>query len=424
MPGARATRWVVAAVAVALLAVQIFFSARSLEAAYFTARGDASRRAGDAAGARADYHRANAAVPFDANRLRSEASAARDSLGPAQAVPLYAESLRRGPYVPLTLVAAAVNYIELGRFGEADAVLDTAVRLIGADWRVRLMRGTILIGREEYAEAERELLVAAEVAAPPQARVYYELSRALHGQKEYDGALAAVGRALGMQPLLPEYHLARAKALMALDRAPESCENLAWTVRTYRAQVERGEDSLAALFEAEDLYALALLADGRFDEAEAAFADLYIRCTAPQIELLAIHLHQIAGEMYDPFPDSSLWAFALDLLVQTGRAAEYEKTLASASMLYPEAEMGLLVAPRARALTAAGDPEAAIALLAAAPAGVAGSAPYRLALGEAHAAAGRPAEARTEYAIVLGLKDLSPVIRKQAQAGLAAIPAQ
>lgn len=425
MPAAtRATGWIVAIAALLLLAAQLIFSTRSLQASYFAAQGDAARRAGDAEGALDAYHRANRLLPFDANRLRSEASAARDALDAAQAVPLFAESLRRGPYVPLTLLAAAENYAELRRYDDATTVLDTAMSIIPADWRVRILRGKILNERGEYAAAEKELRVAAEVASPPQARVHYELSRAFHGQTEYDAALREADRALRLQPFPPEYHLARAKALMATDRAPEACNDLAFVVRTYRTQLERGEDTLAALFEAGDLYALALLADGRFDEAEATFADLYTRCTPPQIDLLAVHLHQIAGEMYDPFPNPSLFAFALDLLVQTQRTAEFEKTLASARMLYPESEMGLLIPPRARALTRAGDAEGAIALLATAPFGVADSAPYRLALAEAHAVAGRPAAARTEYAMILGMENLSPVIRKQAEVGLAAIPTQ
>jgi len=420
----RAARGIVAAGTIALLAAQLVFSARSLQAAYFAAQGDAARGAGDAQAARLAYRRANQALPFDANRLRDEASATRDTLGALEAVPLYAESLRHAPYIPLTLVAAAGNYLELKRNDDADAVLTTALRVARSDWRVRLLRGNILIAREKYAEAEHELRAAADLASPPEARVHYELARSLHGQAKYEDALAEAARAKAMQPLLPEYYLLHGKALMAVDRAPEACDDLAWAVRIYRARLERGEDTLALLFETQDLYALALLADKRFDEAEAAFADLYIRCTPPQIEKLAIHLHQIAGEMYDPFPQQSLWAFALDLLAQTRQATEFEKTLASARMLFPETELGALIPPRARALTAAGDPEGAIELLATSPVGVVDSAPYRLAHAEAHAAAGRRAAARTEYAMLLGLPKLSSIIQQEAKAGLAAIPPQ
>jgi tetratricopeptide (TPR) repeat protein len=424
MPGRRAIRWLAALAIAAGLLAQLVFSARSLAAAYYAARGDAARLAGDLESAREAYHRANGFDSSDGNRLRDEAAATHETRGPKDSAPIYAAALKAGPYIPLTLIAGATNYIELKRLDEADAVLDTAMRVGEFEWRVRMLRGTILTERAKYADAVRELSAAAELASPPEARVHYELARALHGETQYEQAMAHAERAAELQPLVPEYRLLRGKSLMALNRAPEAVPDLARAVFAYRARLERGENAMAELFEAEDLYALALLAGQQFEQAELAFGDMYVRCTPEQIDRLAIHLQQIVGEMWDPFPQQSLWAFALDLLAQTRHLAEFEATLAAARMVFPESELQALIAPRARALTASGDPEGAIRLLATSPLQMTDTPPYRLALAEAQAAAGRPALARIEYELLLGAENLAPMIQRQAKNGLAALPAR
>jgi tetratricopeptide (TPR) repeat protein len=406
---------------VSCLVLQLLFSARSLLAAFYATRGGAVQLTGDHAGARRDFHRANQAVPFEADRFRLEAAAARESLGPQAAAPLYARSLRLAPFAPLVLLAAAENLMAFDQTDAAEEILNRAATVIPDDWRVRYMHGLILMKRERYAEAAGEFRSASKIAFPFVPDTSYQLAQALHATGDEAKALQEVEKSIRTQPLAPEFRLVRGKILFAQNQVSAAGEDFAWAAQEFQRRAERDTNALPRLREAQDLLAQAYLAEGHFDQAQRVLEKLYTRCSPEQIDQLAGRLAQLLSAPPTPTPPLAFWAFSLDLFVQTRRLADFDRALELAPSLHPESDLGELIPARARALTAAGKPEDAIALLGAAPAGVVDSPPYRLALAEAKAAAGRPAEARTGYAKLLSLPELSPAIRKQAHAALAAI---
>lgn len=407
-----------------LLAVQIVFSARALAAVVHETLGFAAQRAGDHDAARAAFARARAAVPFSAEYARLEATAAMNSGDPVAAAPLLDESLRLAPNAPLSLTAAAEAYLRLGETAEAEAVISRAARIVPMEWRLYLMRGVMDLDRGQYAPALIELTAAAQIVDPPKYEVLYQLARAQYAYGNVKDALRTADRALRLQPDAVEARVLYGRSLLSNERIDEAYTEFLHAERVYRARLGTDPDAELRLIEAQDLLSIAMLAGGKYEEAYRTFDELYTRLTPKQIDEFAWRLNEMTWRMREPFAPITLWARTLDLLAQTKRFEEFDAAIETVRLMCTRPEFDTLAAARARAFTAGGNPELALDVLESAPAELHGTAPYRLAHAEALAARGRTEPARTEYTALLSAPDLSPAIRTQAEAALAAMPAQ
>lgn len=279
--GIAAQRLALAAAIVACLAAQLVFSTRSLLAASYTHRGEAVQLAGDQEGARQLFHRANQALPFDADRFRLEAAAARESLGPEAAAPLYARGLELAPRSPLVLLAAAENLVTLDQTDNADELLRRADAVTPDDWKAHELRGLILLKRERPAEAAGEFRAAASFAYPFQPEVSYNLARVLHATGDDPAALLEVEKSIRAQALSPEYHLLRGKILFAKKEIPAARKDFAWAVQTYQRRLDRGAGPQPLLPESQELLAQAFAAEGRPNDARSQYTALLARPGLP-----------------------------------------------------------------------------------------------------------------------------------------------
>lgn len=406
------------------LAAQLWFSVLSLSGVYHETHGVSAERAGDNAAARAEFAAARAAVPFSAEYARLEATAALKSGDAEAAAPLLEESLRLAPYAPLSLTAAAEAYLDLGRTADAEAVIARAARIMPQEWRLHLMRGTIDLERGQIAPAVAELTAAALIADPPKYEVFYNLAHAHYAYGDPMNASRAAMRALRVQPFAVEARMLYGRSLLSTERIAEAHKEFAFAEQAYLRRLNAGENVELQLIEAQDLLSIALLADGRFDEAFAKFDELYVRLTPKQIDEFAWRLGDMTWRMREPFAPIALWARSLDLLAQTRRLEEFDASIEAIRLMCTGPEFDSLAAPRARAFTAGGNPERALEVLAEAPRDSRETPAYRLALAEALAATRQWSAARREYDTLLAVANLSPAIRKQAQARRAQIPAQ
>jgi len=404
-----------------LLAVQFLFSARSLSGVVHETLGYAAERAGDHASARTAFARARAAVPFNAEYARLEATSALHDGDTEAALPLLDEALRLAPNAPLSLTAAAEILLRADRVDDAEAVVGRAARIVPMEWRLHLMRGVMDLDRGQYAPALTELTAAARIVDPPKFEVLYQLARAQYAYGNVLDASRTAERALRLQPGAVEARVLYGKSLLSTERIDAAYTEFLHAEQVYLSRLGTDPDAALRLIEAQDLLSIALLAEGRFDEAYRKFDELYTRLTPKQIDEFAWRLNEMTWRMREPFAPITLWARTLDLLAQTRRLSEFDAAIETVRLMCTSAEFDTLAAARARAFTAGGNPELALGLLAEVPAALRETPPYRLAHAEAMMARGRKDAARDEYTALLQTPDLSPALRVQAEAALAGL---
>jgi tetratricopeptide (TPR) repeat protein len=160
-----------------------------------------------------------------------------------------------------TALQRGVALLDLGRAGEAETHLRTALAADPADPRVLALLADAVLRQQRYDEAV-EISRSALTADPGYVPAYSVLAAALAGLEQYSDALAAVRNGLALAPEAPGLHLQQAGVLLGLDRDTDALASID------RALLLDPENA-----EAHAVRAAVLVRLRRFDDADAAVDD-------------------------------------------------------------------------------------------------------------------------------------------------------
>lgn len=376
--------------------------------------GSAALSAGDLNAAKRLYRRAVQTQPYRADWRYLEGVVLRKTDGRAASLPPLLAALEREPNNPSTLVSAAETLALLNETPAASRLLDHATKVAPYDWRVRHVEGLVAALEGHHDEAVASLSAALDLAESPPPSVLSLLASESYELGNYADALAHADAALKEQPHQPDHRVTRAKALLALGQVEEARRSARQALRAYQQLARQGQEPGAKLTEAQRYHAEAL---ARLGNKEAALNELLsLRATASdgQLRDTMTRLAESASVLPEP-----LLGVIADALIDLDEAPLASQVLALEGTV--AAFRPLL---HARLLAATGKPEAAIAVLQDLPRSVANSPRGRLALGEAHAAAGRYASARLELRSLLGAPGTPGHVQRRAAHVLDAIADQ
>jgi tetratricopeptide (TPR) repeat protein len=317
------------------------------------------------------------------------------------------------------MVAAAESLIDIGLKDEAAALLDRAMAVTPFDWRVHYLYGVAATLEGRPAAAVASLRVAAELAPGPNATILNPLANALLASGAYAEAAIEAKRAIAIQPLAPEHHLVRGKALLALGNSAEAREAFRYSAQAYRGRLARGEPASGPLAESEEGLAFALLDEARIEDAEQALQRL-AAISAPAADRAAMRLAPWLSQSgsHAPLP---MWKFAVDALIEEGSVERAEEIIEWAIAAHPDFADEFVPAD-ARVSLARGRPDEALVLLQNASNDAKSIPEFQLALAMTHAALGNSATAALEFDALLNRRDLPPGVRRQALEAEAALP--
>ena len=191
------------------------------------------------------------------------------------------------------LRAQAIGLIHAGRPDEAMEILDRILAVAPGDSEALNASGAALLGKKDFAEAERRLLKAVE-AAPHNGEAWTNIGYLRQRQRRFREAIAAYREALKYLPGEGRLHNNIGSALEELDEMEEAAVHFARAVELLpenanaynnlgRAKLRRGDMAGARelLAKAVELrpdddagqmnWATLLMAETRYEEAAAAF---------------------------------------------------------------------------------------------------------------------------------------------------------
>ena len=172
------------------------------------------------------------------------------------ALSLYKGLIANHPDEALLLERGGISALQLGRIGEATALLDRATRAPGASWRAWNARGAAADDQGRWDEADAAYSQAAKLD-PGRAEIANNQGWSLMLRGEWADALASFERAASINPKLPRLanNLELARAAVAADLPPRM----------------QGESDEAYAIRLNDAGVVAA-ASGQKQRAEAAFA--------------------------------------------------------------------------------------------------------------------------------------------------------
>ena len=139
-----------------------------------------------------------------------------------EAARAFTTSLQLAPHNVLAMLTLAELNSRVGRFAEADRLIEEAELLLPGYWRMHRTTGIRLGHEGEHARAVREFMTALESGGPRARPVLAHLATAHFALEELDTALTFARQAVAYDDSQPANHLREGKILIAKDRASDS----------------------------------------------------------------------------------------------------------------------------------------------------------------------------------------------------------
>lgn len=367
------------------------------------------------------FTRARAAEPYNADWWYLEGVAAGRTRGYAASAPALTAALEREPNNVATLINAAEAYAMLGDTEAAKPLLRRLTRLTPNDWKLEHLQGVVAALDGRHAGAVTHLTRAARLAGKPEVAVLNLLANEQYAVGDYRAALDRADQALAQQPNNPDHMLIRAKALLRLGRHQAALREAERTMRGYRQQASRGLPVGLKLDQARRYATESAVLAGEYDRTAELFETMRNTSGESAIHDAAAALAGLSPDRVAKMP-AALWASVIDTLIDCGDADLARDSLDEADGLDIQLTATAKALLQARLLVVSGDPDGAIEFLYAIQ--QRNTPQWRLALGEADAAAGRVASARLEFAALIGDATNPEYIRRRAARGLEALRTQ
>lgn len=398
------------------LALQFWLSSTVLVAAALTFEGAAARDADYDEAALQLYERAHRWNPHDESTLFALGNLRRQFGLKEEAAEALSRGLLLAPNDALSLTAYADLLFDLGRIDQAESKVQRAQSLAPASWKAEDVAGLIRGVQGDHASAAAHFERALTLLGRPDPDIFSHLAKAYFQQGELENALQFAKMAVNHRKLSPNYRLIQGKILLALNRPEEAAKDLAWAERVYLRRADEIDNAQQKLDDTRRYYVRAEAARKWPGRAVAILYNLAVSEGATEeVKDLAADLRQRLDTLGGHLNTQAQYDLGRVLFI----AEDYEaadSALMRALRALPDEQRIACTLLRSQALIRIGKADHAVELLASLSDSGQQSAEFRIALGDALAASGKPLSARLEYEVALAHTDLPQDSRRELEA--------